>query len=359
MSRRTWSGVKRGVARWGVAGQRHFNTEPERIAQMDAARAQEAPPVSEQHHDTDDGAACATCEPALPGEDAEAAWLEARRGCVGASESAALFGAHHYLSPYALYCRKRGLVPDDIGDEEAAAWGKRLEPAIADWYAETSGRVLVDHGRHALRLHLERPYLGATLDREIVAFDERGPGALEIKTADPVLAHEWEEGPPLAYQIQVQHQLAVTGWTWGVIVVSLGRRNPLVFEVARNDEFIEVLLEECEAFWRRVTEGDPPDVDGHPATGRALKALYPTDSGETIDLPAEAAKWDGERTALLKEKKGIEARLDALDNNLRAAIGAASFARLPGGGSYSLMTVAGGPVAYTRADYRKLARRKK
>lgn len=268
----------------------------------------------------------------------ESAWLETRRLGLGASESAALFGVTAWDSPYSLWAGKLGLL-EGKPKNEAMRWGTKLESLIADEYAESTGHALKDFGRYSIMRSSQTPILFATLDRVIEsAPGHDGPGVLEIKAVGAHREDEWAEEPPLRYQVQLQHQLAVTGYSWGVLAVLFGGQKFGFIEQPRNDKFIGALAKKAKDFWRHVESGEPPSVDGAKQTEEALKYLHPNDSGATVELPPEAADWDAQLEQIDADLKALEMRKREVRNQLIAAIGDASFARLPNGVRYSYKT---------------------
>lgn len=266
------------------------------------------------------------------------AWLRVRRTGIGASEVAAVLGVHPYLSAYTLWHEKRGLLPP-LEESEAMEWGKLLEPVIADKYARVTGRKLVDHGRYQALRSSRWPFLIATLDREVAPVDGRkGPGALEIKTTGTFVEPKWKDEPPLYVQTQMQAQLAVTGWSWGSFAVLVGGQKYDHLDMNRDDDFIGILVEKCEAFWRLVQDGTPPPVDGSDSTADTLAALHPDDNGDVVHLAAEQADWLRIREEAKAAIKREEAREQEASNHLRAAIGSATFGAMPDGRLLSLKT---------------------
>jgi putative phage-type endonuclease len=284
-------------------------------------------------------------------------WLQRRSRGVGASEVAALFaeGEHRYHSPLSLYHLKRGNAPEDV-DNESAEWGQRLEAVAADWYAEMTGRQLTDHGRFHVVPHPTAPLL-CTLDRE-QRDETRGVGCVEFKAPSEWVLKQWEKGGvPLWGQIQLQAQLACTGWTWGTICAQFPHRRPLWWDVARNDAFIDVLVRRVTAFWNdHVLTGIPPAVDGHSATERVLKFLHPDDNGETVTLPPEAIEWDVQLEAAREEEKAAKKKAQAIENKIRAAIGDATFGDTLDGVRYSLKTTERKGFSVDATTYRALRR---
>lgn len=262
--------------------------------------------------------------------DSRADWLAERRKRVQASEAAAVCGVDPFQSAYSLWCEKVGLLDggaqsdDDIS--EAAFWGTALEPVIADRYALESGSELEDLGRTTILVG-DHPDLGATLDRKIAASGEDGPGILEIKAPGFLQREKWEEGPPEKVVLQVQAQLAVTGYRWGVVAALLGGQDFRTFRVERDDELIALLYESVDSFMRCVREKAPPAPDGSEATLAAIKRIFPQDSGTEVDLPdflpwAERLEKAKEAAALWKKEQ------DLCEAHLKAAIGTATVARI-------------------------------
>lgn len=285
----------------------------------------------------------------------EQEWRDQRLHGIGASESAAIFGVSPWESPLSLWARKRALLAQSSEESEAMEWGKRLEPVVAEKYREATGRVLIDPGRTTLLKSIAHPWMLATLDR-IIAGDPRGRGVLEIKTTDWRMAEEWAQGVPLPYQIQVQHQLAVTGYGWASVAVLIGGNRFGWVDVPRDDAFIALLLRRTGEFWQHVVTGREPDIDAHARTAEAIKALHPKDNGTTIRLDDEFTRIDAEREALAEEIKRLEKQKDELDNRLKAAIGDATFAELPTGVSFSLKTIERKEYMAKASTFRQLRR---
>lgn len=263
-------------------------------------------------------------------------WLQARASGIGASESAIVLGVSPYKTPFGLWAEKTGLA-DPSDESEAMRIGRAMEPVIAQLYQEATGREVADPGDYSIERHPQAPYLFATVDRLVIDC-ARGVGICELKNAGAYKAHEWDDGAPLAYQVQVQHQMAVCGVQWASVAVLIGGNKFRWCDVERNDRFISAMLPRLAEFWRLVETRTPPPVDGDESTTRALAALYPTDDGESVMLPERAARWDRWLADLAAKRKRIEAIEAKLKNRLRAKIGSAQYGVLPGGGRWKWAT---------------------
>lgn len=265
------------------------------------------------------------------GSDERAQWLALRSTGIGASEAAIIIGLSKWKSPYALWAEKCGLAGPDDEETERQKWGLILEPVIAAEYTAQTGRELIDHGRYDLRRSESCPIMTCTLDREIVAIDDRGSGCLEIKTTSAYGADDWMDEPPLHYQIQVQHQMAVTGWRWGSMAVLIGGQQFRWCDVERNDEFIDLLTRKCIEFWKLVETRTPPPIDASDSTSKALRKMFEKDEVEAVGLPGAAIEWDEQIKIANEEIARATERKKEAQNKLIAAIGNASYGVLSDG----------------------------
>lgn len=265
-------------------------------------------------------------------------WLADRGKGLGASEAAVVLGISPFKTRYALWAEKCGLIePDDLSKNEAVEFGCRLERPIAEAFAERTGRTVVMWPQFESVVDPERPWMRCTPDAT-QDDDSSGEGLVQIKTTSAFNASDWAEGPPLYYQVQCQHELAVTGHQWTSLVVLIGGQRLRYYDLKRNDRFIAALIENLEEFWQLVQSRTAPEVDGSQATSRALAKLHPEDSGETIELPADAQIWTEQLESIREEIKAQEARKAELENLIKASIGDATFGTLPDGRRWSWKT---------------------
>jgi putative phage-type endonuclease len=259
----------------------------------------------------------------------EAEWLALRRGGLGSSDAAAVLGVSSFKSPLNLYAEKLGLAEPEA-ESQAMRWGKLLEATIAGEYARETGRA-VYHPKVLLQ-HEKHEFMLATPDR--FATLEQGVLLVEIKTAGAFKADDWAEEPPLEYQVQVQHGLAVTGFDLASLVVLIGGQRLLWVDLERNDRFIAVLIEREREFWERVQKLEPPAATG--ADKETLAKLYPKETGTSVDLPREALDWDTRLQEAKEELKRWELVKDESEALLKGWIGEATYGVLPdGAGRYS------------------------
>ncbi len=264
-------------------------------------------------------------------------WLIQRKQGVGASEAAALFGVHPYISELSLYESKISDTIDEEGNERMED-GKVIEPRIAARYEKATGRVVIVPPE-TLYSNPMFPHMLCTPDR----FTSLVPGTDQpygVYTMVPLELKWWDnfrkdDEIPEYGQIQVQQQAAVLGVDSGAIAVLGSFRSFHHFDIELHDAFIEVLMEKIEKFWWHVENRVPPNADGSDATAAALKRLYPKDNGQTIFLPLDACTWADDMESAKIAVKAAEARVDFAKNQLVAAIGENTFGVLPDGRKYS------------------------
>lgn len=281
-------------------------------------------------------------------------WRQARRTGIGSTDAVAILGLSPYRTAYQVWADKRGLLPEEEIDSEPAYWGRRLQETILDAYRERSGRDAVPWSDTELVRHRTNPWLLCTPDglQTVDGVD----GLVEIKTAAAWKFGDWKDEPPLAYQVQLQHALMVTGYPHGTLVVLLGGQRMLWFDCDRNVQFQAALLERLHAFWGHVQSGEPPPVDNTVATAKVLAKLHPKDSGDVVTLPQEAAAWDIGLTEAKARVKELEAVVRSCENRLKAAIGDATYGVLPSGEAYSWRTLHRSGYTVEDCDYRMLRR---
>lgn len=212
-------------------------------------------------------------------------WLEVRKGGIGSSDAAAAVGLHPYKSQLQLWIEKTGRdgglpVVDPNDDQSPMYWGTLLEPIVAAHYTKRTGHRV--RRVNAVLQHPEHPWMRANLDREVVGAPD--VQILECKTAGIHGARLWREGVPEYVQLQVMHQLAVTGKQAADVAVLIGGQELQVFRIERDAAMIAQLIALERQFWGYVEQDKEPPADGSDSAELALRSLYPRDSGTTLDL---------------------------------------------------------------------------
>ncbi|MFA9202571.1 MAG: YqaJ viral recombinase family protein [Flavobacteriales bacterium] len=224
-------------------------------------------------------------------------WLQLRKQGIGSSDAAAAVGLNPYQSMLELWLVKTGRdqdlpKPDFEDDGSPLYWGNILEPIVAQHYSQRTGHkvrrvnAILQHPEPALSWML------ANLDYRVSA-DRSNPSSkpvniLECKTAGEYGARLWQHGVPEYVQLQVQHQLAVTGEQAADVCVLICGQRLQIYRIERDDELIARLIELEQQFWHYVETDTAPPADGSASAQAALRALYPQDAGTVLDLSTES-----------------------------------------------------------------------
>ncbi len=237
------------------------------------------------------------------------AWLAWRRGGIGGSDAAAIVGLDPYRGPMSVWLSKTGRLGDDEDEDlEYVMWGNLLEPAIAQQFEKRTGLLVPLSARALMLEHSAHPWMRATIDGLVTEAgadpDGLGPihgatplGVVEIKTVAGFKSGAWAESVPEHFQLQCQHQLAVTGLQHAWIAVLFGGQRMEIRELERDDDVIDSLIAVEEGFWTRNVLGDvPPPTDGYATTSEDLRRAFPGGGDEAIVLPDEALGLIRQRT---------------------------------------------------------------
>lgn len=204
-------------------------------------------------------------------------WLVQRQAGLGGSDAGTILGVNKWKSKFQLFLEKTGHYVEEINNEYIY-WGNTLEDLVAKEFERRSGKKV--RKKNSMLVHPEHDFMLANLDRVVVG----EKALLECKTTSAYNLAEWEgDEVPASYLCQLQHYLAVTGYEKAYIAVLCGGNQFIWKEVPRDDELIDIIIQNEKHFWEEhVLAGAPPAIDGSDAAGELLKKLYPTDNGETI-----------------------------------------------------------------------------
>ena len=249
----------------------------------------------------------------LPRED----WLDIRKKGIGSSDAAAAVGLNPYQSQLELWLiktgRDAGLPKIDPKDETSPMyWGNMLENIVAAHYTKRTGNRVRRINAVLQHPDPDKAWMLANIDREVMGADD--VQILECKTAGINGARLWKEGVPEYVQLQVQHQLAVTGKSAADVAVLVGGQELRIHRIDRDDALIVRLVELEREFWNYVTSDTPPATDGSDSADQALRCLYPQDSGSTADFTSDRnlsttfADWMALRKVIAANEE-LEAKL--------------------------------------------------
>jgi putative phage-type endonuclease len=212
------------------------------------------------------------------------AWLKERCKGIGGSDAAAVLGLSRYKSPLAVYLDKIGEgVP--VESTERMEWGLKLEPIILAEYGIRT-RLKVEHNStQKISCNPDHDWLICTLDG-IAYHPEKGPGVVQCKNVDRFSQSEWGDLVPREYFIQLYHEIAVTGFSWGALAVLIGGCEFRYFDFDRDEDLISLIIQKERSFWfNNVSENIPPNPTG--ASLDVLSRIYSRDNGTSLTLTSD------------------------------------------------------------------------
>lgn len=235
---------------------------------------------------------------------------EARKHGIGASETGTVMGLNKYKSPYQLWMVKTGKLPeDDLSSIPQVHWGSVLEEPIAQQYAERMG-VKVRRVSETL-FHKDHLFMLCHIDRKI----EGQSKLLECKFA---MFHSDEWGPdgsdivPLTYILQVQHQLAVTGYEEADLAVLIGGWDFRIYHFKRDEDLIKKIIADLHKFWSYVQTNTPPPLrDKHD-----VEMMFPSPIEQYKEADTEILSKFQKRNELTAALQTIESEIDSIKDDM-------------------------------------------
>ncbi|WP_350016215.1 lambda-exonuclease family protein [Rhodanobacter sp. IGA1.0] len=251
-------------------------------------------------------------------------WLEVRQGGIGSSDAATAVGLNPYKSQLELWLEKTGRVAanqESPGMDDPRYWGTLLEPFVATAYQEKTGRKV--RRINAVLQHPTFNFMLANIDREVVGSPE--VQILECKTAGEFGSHLWRDGVPEYVQLQVQHQLAVTGKQAADVAVLLCGQQLEIHRIQRDEEVIARLVVLETKFWECVQHDIEPPADGSESSARALRQMY-RGNDTSLDFSQDDAlsQTFAALSALKTEVDEKEELAEQLKQSIQQAMGDAS-----------------------------------
>lgn len=215
-------------------------------------------------------------------------WLKLRKNSIGGSDASSVLGLNQYRSALEVWGDKVGVYEKADIVNQYTFTGIVLEPILRDIFRFWNGDKELSFKNYLAHLERERirkakgldtiieiepvniiengdnmyyslefPYMSANLDGLIKRDYERKdePGLLEVKTMNSWVYDKYEGGLPPDYFVQVQHSLAVTGYSYGRLFFLYDTNNYETYLFERDDEMIGKIIERERIFWDAVLEG--------------------------------------------------------------------------------------------------------
>ncbi len=237
-------------------------------------------------------------------------WLRLRNYGIGASEVGALLGLSPYETPFSLFLKKTGQVPQEQ-ENEAMLMGHLLEDVVAKrWEMETGEKVIKASAADIIYVHPEYDFMRATPDR-IVKGKKK---LLEIKTTitgvdpDDIYPH---------WIAQVMYQMYVTGIHEADLAWLVQGRYFGYAHIPYDEEFANFIAERVKEFWLdNVKGGKEPDLIS------VADFVFKGSEPETkVEADEEALKDIDELRSVNEDISGLEGRQEALKERIQLFMG--------------------------------------
>ena len=280
-------------------------------------------------------------------------WLAGKTKTIGASELAALFGVHPYMTPFELFAIKSGLMTKEFAEAEIEPEAIHLPPTergnlFEDDAFELIARLRPDWVLTPNPIPGGDVYVDATLGMsstpDLFAVEPRKPGrsSIQVKTMnDRVFREQWEkEGviePPYSVAIQAiaDATLSDCDRAYAAAMVVGYKTSLYLVEVPLMPVFMVKARALVKDFWRRIRDNDPYPPN-FAKDGELIASIYKTDDGAEADWSDNARVGDIVRqrdqlTAIEKMGRAAAEARQAFDAELRYLLKNATSALLPDG----------------------------
>jgi putative phage-type endonuclease len=248
-------------------------------------------------------------------------WLQHRRAGIGGSDAGSIAGLNPWRTPLDVYLDKTGEIPP-VEENELMYWGTVLEDVVAQEFSKRTSLKI--RRNNSILKNEQYPFMLANVDRMIVGVKD----GLECKTANAFMKEKWSDGGiPDAYQAQVQHYMAVTGFDAWWIAVLIGGNDFRYQKVKRDDEFIDLLIKLEKDFWENnILAGVMPEIDGSKAANELVKKMFPSastgakkelskEANSNLSLYLEYEEME-KKYKLLKDEMGNKIKLELEDTEI-------------------------------------------
>jgi putative phage-type endonuclease len=228
-------------------------------------------------------------------------WHALRAQDLTSTDIAALFGLSPYATAIDVWHNKRDGVTASIADNERMKWGRRLESVVAHGIAEDQDwqvNPFEEYGRlpeHRIGSSFDFRILGenqtANYSTDTVLDDD--DFILEIKTVDALayrngwtVEDDFIEAPA-HIELQLQHQLLVSGLRTGYIGALIGGNRVELLRREADDAVHAAILQRAAAFWASVEAGTPPPVVTADDARAYIRLQDHAEPGRLLDVRGE------------------------------------------------------------------------
>lgn len=248
-----------------------------------------------------------------------------RRTGISSSEVAGLMGLSPFTDPIKIWlekCAPHLAIREEVKSFSLMDMGNLMEPVAAKAYC-IEHRVRATKFLETIR-HPKVKWMLCTPDYQLT----NGRG-LECKNVHIGQAYEWgssgSDRIPIYYIPQVMQCMAVLDREDWAVAAIIGGTEFRHYLVKRDDEFLSMIVEECERFWTDyvVAKKMPPANMGPSSACEYLKKIYPQQKKkELIEIDEKHPVYQNLRRIgeLRNAKKLVEEELKLMTAAVQANI---------------------------------------
>lgn len=225
----------------------------------------------------------------------EADWLAHRVNDLTSTDIPALFSMSPYKTHFELWHEKKAGQRAAFAENGRMKWGKRLEQTVAQGIADDQGWAI-----RPMKEYMRLPELriGSSFDFRIVDAgigDHADDSILEVKCVDWLMFRDgWaiDEGfieAPAHIEIQVQHQMLVSGLRRAYIGVMVGGNDIRMIEREADDQVHAAILAKASEFWQAIEAGIAPDPVMPDDADAVIRMHQFAEPGKLFDARADAS----------------------------------------------------------------------
>jgi len=242
---------------------------------------------------------------------------------IGGSDIGAILGLSRFRSPLEVWMEKTGKQTKKL-DSLPLRFGSFAEEFVASEYSRATGFELIHD--ESIYLHPEHSFMSAHMDRFVLEGGSSSPTRiLECKTASPFTSSEWGEvgsdEVPMSYLCQCIWYMAITNISQVDLAVLFGNSNFRIYEIARDMDLENTILQKASVFWNNYVLKDIPP----PAQSEAdCQTLFSKgDPAKSVEAKAQTLELTQRLQLLNSEIDVREEEISSIKQNIMNQMGAA------------------------------------
>ena len=242
---------------------------------------------------------------------------------IGGSDIGAILGLSRFRSPLEVWMEKTGKETKKL-DSLPLRFGSFAEEFVATEYARATGFELVHD--ESIYIQPQHSFMSAHIDRFVLEDGSCSPARiLECKTANPFSSGDWGEvgsdEVPMSYLCQCIWYMAITNLDKVDLAVLFGNSDFRIYEIARDLELENTILEKASLFWNDYVLKDLPP----PAQSEAdCQTLFSKgDPAKSVEAKAQTFELTKRLQLLNSEIDVREEEISTIKQNIMNQMGEA------------------------------------